>query len=365
MDDAKKFLLSAMQTLKERFANPFIGAFVAAWCTWNFKIILVVLGSGKDWEVKNNYIFKTLMPHWHDWAVHGYLIPALIALCWIYIFPYVLQPIAIHHEKQLNKNRKKLLEATEQRTLKEEDAQTLREHVINEISRTQEIREKTFKTLDENINTITKLTSDLANKNESLLEKQQENKNLEAEKTLYEKQYELYEGYFNGTKKPDPEHFMEESFTSPKGKGYMYALGILNLINSSPKYLPKVSFAVSSSKNTVTWPAITKTDIFYQEVRILKANIPFDDEMIGYAFMLNNKKFKDVPVNQVITAISKSHGITRKDYALHQLCLHELVVPLDNENLHINHEHLAALCDFFYHLGIVYKPQKIDSSQMS
>lgn len=135
MDDAKNFVLGIFQTVKERFGNPLISAFVIAWGIWNFRLLLVLIGSGDGgWQAKITYIDTKLMVHWWHWVVHGTLVPLLAALLWIYVLPPLLRKVAAHHEKHTNLTREALFQITETRTLSEEEAAEMRSVMLRQRS---------------------------------------------------------------------------------------------------------------------------------------------------------------------------------------------------------------------------------------
>ncbi|CAM4267660.1 hypothetical protein COAQ111491_14155 [Comamonas aquatilis] len=162
MDEAKNFMLGMMQTLKERIGNPFVGAFAAAWLVWNFKIVLVVLGKG-PWEAKIKYIYKDLMPDRIDWFFHGYLIPGAVAAIWIFLLPPLFRKITVWHEKQINLNREAIYGVTEQKVLTNEEAVSLRTHILEEKTKLLDQKEKFSKSLTDHALEIQNLNSQIQN----------------------------------------------------------------------------------------------------------------------------------------------------------------------------------------------------------
>lgn len=133
MDDAKAFLLGLMQTARERFGNPLIGAFAIAWAIWNFRIILVLVGNGDGgWKAKLEHIDTVLMPTRWVWFWHGYFWPTCFALAWIYVLPPLLRKIAADHEKNLNRNREAIFSITEARTLSVDEAMYMRQVMLKQ-----------------------------------------------------------------------------------------------------------------------------------------------------------------------------------------------------------------------------------------
>ncbi|RLJ40543.1 hypothetical protein [Acidovorax sp. 106] len=149
MDDAKTFVLGIFQTVRERFGNPLVSAFVVAWAIWNFRLLLVFLGSGDGgWKAKISYIDNYLFPKQLDWLIHGSLIPLGIALTWIYLLPPLLRRIAADHEKNLNRTRDAIFSATEVRTLSSEEALHLRSVMIKQRAEWQTEKAETVQSLE-------------------------------------------------------------------------------------------------------------------------------------------------------------------------------------------------------------------------
>lgn len=133
MEDAKNFVLGIFQTVKERFGNPLVSAFAVAWAIWNFRLLLVLIGTGDGgWKAKITYIDTVLMPEWWHWGVHGLGIPLVSALIWIYGLPPVLRAVAAFHERTQNETRKAIFEATEARTLSSDEALSMRQVMIKQ-----------------------------------------------------------------------------------------------------------------------------------------------------------------------------------------------------------------------------------------
>lgn len=126
MDDAKEFLASILKTVRDRFSNPLISAFVIAWVIWNFRVVLVLIGTGDGgWLAKIDYLDKRLMTQSWMWGVHGLVVPLLVSLAWIYILPPFLRKVASHHEGESGKTKAALLAAAEKAPISEEERDRL------------------------------------------------------------------------------------------------------------------------------------------------------------------------------------------------------------------------------------------------
>lgn len=172
MDEAKQFLAGLMKALQDRLGNPFVGAFVIAWTIWNFRLVLVLVGSSDagGWQAKIQYIDTKLMVSWRDWAIHGYLVPAIGALLWIFVLPPVLARIAAKHERNRSFQKSLVYNATSERVLSIEEAAALRQHVIEQRGKLLNERERRTKALEdlvmennEQLSRISALSSEVRN----------------------------------------------------------------------------------------------------------------------------------------------------------------------------------------------------------
>jgi hypothetical protein len=126
MDEAKQFVAALATTLRDRLGNPLVSAFSIAWLIWNFRIVLVLVGTGDGgWKSKIDYLDRVLMVPASSWLWHGLLIPLVIALVWIFALPWVLRKIAIAHEMQANKTKEALLTARNEAPISAEERAVL------------------------------------------------------------------------------------------------------------------------------------------------------------------------------------------------------------------------------------------------
>jgi hypothetical protein len=99
VDALKEIWASIRLNMLDRLGNPLAGAFCLSWLVWNFRLVLVTLGSG-EWRPKIDYIDKVLMVSWTDWLVHGYAIPLGISLVWVFLSPFVFRHVMVFHRRQ-------------------------------------------------------------------------------------------------------------------------------------------------------------------------------------------------------------------------------------------------------------------------
>lgn len=125
MDAIKDLWDSIRLNLLDRLGNPLVGAFGLAWSIWNFRILLVAFGEG-GWKPKIEYLDQRLMPAWSDWLVHGYLIPLVFALTWVFVFPSLFRRVMVFHRKQAAKTARAVMIADGIQPISAEEASQLR-----------------------------------------------------------------------------------------------------------------------------------------------------------------------------------------------------------------------------------------------
>lgn len=84
-DDITK---SIKASLHDRTSSPLAGAFFVSWCVINYEIlVLLLLGNDKPVERIENIKHLAYMS-WADGPWHFFELPLLIALFWIFVYPY-------------------------------------------------------------------------------------------------------------------------------------------------------------------------------------------------------------------------------------------------------------------------------------
>jgi hypothetical protein len=97
--------------LYERAASPLIGAFVVAWSAWNYRFLVILFSSGVS-APKDKFEAIDLLFHQYTVSmgdliflingkiIDGALIPAVIALIYLYVYPLVAKPVYEHSLKR-------------------------------------------------------------------------------------------------------------------------------------------------------------------------------------------------------------------------------------------------------------------------
>lgn len=148
MDTFKDVWNSVRLNVLDRLGNPLVGAFCLAWVVWNFRLILIALGSG-DWKPKLEYIDKVLMKSSADWVIHGYLIPLGSALAWVFVLPFVFRKAIVFHREQAAKTAKAVMIADGSQPINAEEANKLRLKIRESIEEWEKERAVYLKQVDE------------------------------------------------------------------------------------------------------------------------------------------------------------------------------------------------------------------------
>lgn len=105
MDDMYK---SIKAFLYDRTSSPLFGAFLTSWLLVNFKIVLTIF-SGEDlvtkFQIIENLFSITAFEQQHYWLgflVHSLLLPAVLTISYIYLYPLLAKPV---YEHSLRKQR--------------------------------------------------------------------------------------------------------------------------------------------------------------------------------------------------------------------------------------------------------------------
>lgn len=86
--------------LADRLGNPFAGAFLIAWGTLNFRLIVVLLWI-EPYRDKFKYIDETLYPHFGYWALRAAVLPAIAAYAYLLLYPwFTTKTITYYRRKQ-------------------------------------------------------------------------------------------------------------------------------------------------------------------------------------------------------------------------------------------------------------------------
>lgn len=152
--------------LYDRSSSPLFGAFMLSWSVWNYRV-LTILFSDENIEDKFSAIdkqfesFDFLTLQINGAHIDGFLIPALFALFYIYIYPVISEPV---YKFSLEKRRKlrEIKQASDDlRLLSVEDSRAIYKELALAKARHGEEVEKYNKQNSENQKSINELQTEL------------------------------------------------------------------------------------------------------------------------------------------------------------------------------------------------------------
>jgi predicted transcriptional regulator len=88
VDTLKDIWASLVAGVQERTTNPLTFSFIASWCLWNFKFLLIITGDGTTAERIQR--FEQLYPHTAStYLQHAFGAPLITALTYVFVYPYI------------------------------------------------------------------------------------------------------------------------------------------------------------------------------------------------------------------------------------------------------------------------------------
>lgn len=122
--------------LYDRAASPLIGAFVVAWAVWNYRFFVVLLSSGipapedKFQAIEQLFVASTFsIGNWNftinGALLDGVLIPATLTFIYLFIYPFLANPVYEHSLKKQKELRAIKQEQENQRLLSVEESREL------------------------------------------------------------------------------------------------------------------------------------------------------------------------------------------------------------------------------------------------
>jgi len=148
METIRELTTSLRSYVRERLTNPVYGAFLVAWAVLNFRLILVLAGSG-TWREKITYIDTRLYPEGMHWAWYGFAYPFLVGVAFVMASPYLSRWATLFLRKRERDTLVRLLEIEGETPLTKEQANVLRQSVLSERKRRLEERDVANRQIDE------------------------------------------------------------------------------------------------------------------------------------------------------------------------------------------------------------------------
>jgi len=107
-------LQSAKQNLTERLSSPLLGAFAISWCGWNWKF-LVILFSKASVTTTFSLVETVSFPDLSSILLYGLLFPLLVALAYVFIYPYPARYIyefTLRRQREINEVKQRIAQET-------------------------------------------------------------------------------------------------------------------------------------------------------------------------------------------------------------------------------------------------------------
>jgi hypothetical protein len=122
--------------LYDRSASPLFGAFLVSWSAWNYRFFVILFSNGLSLPAdKFSEIDSLFAPHLFalgDLSIsisgkllNGGIVPALIALTYLYVYPLIAKPVYEHSLKKQKKLRAVKQEQEDQRLLSAEESREI------------------------------------------------------------------------------------------------------------------------------------------------------------------------------------------------------------------------------------------------
>ena len=148
-----ELLKSAKESLMERLASPLLGSFALSWCLWNYKF-LVVLFSNASVPTTFKLVDSIAFPDTYTLLIRGFLLPALTAAAYIFVYPYPAKFIygfTRRRQREVNELRKQIENET---PLTLQESRTIRAEIF-------QLEKKNQETIDRLNGEITRLNLEL------------------------------------------------------------------------------------------------------------------------------------------------------------------------------------------------------------
>lgn len=125
-----EFLAGMRRVLSERLVSPLFPAFAIAWLGTNYKFVMTIFSD--DTLAQKFAVIDALFPTWQVDALQGGILPLLIALAYILIYPYPAKWVyayALWRQRELLRTRQ---ESEEARLLTKEESDRLRAYYYDQ-----------------------------------------------------------------------------------------------------------------------------------------------------------------------------------------------------------------------------------------
>ncbi len=246
------------------------------------------------------------MPHWWHWVIHGFAVPLVSALIWIFGLPPVLRAVAAYHERTQNETRKAIFAATEARTLSSAEALSMRQVIIKQRGEWQSEKAEVLQSLE---NLVKRLDDANATVQANLTRDQERANEIESLK-----------GEIANLKAPPPQTPFNFSGKPTKEKAAALGLKLLEREPASPPIISFDGFPVSWPWNP---PENRRLNIPHK--RLIEH--PLDEETIWGMYYLLKRYPSGSPSQAVVdwVAVFRHLGAKNPDALINHLLLHGML----------------------------------------
>ncbi|WP_426195031.1 hypothetical protein [Massilia sp. DWR3-1-1] len=127
----EEVLKSFKAQMYDRVSSPLTFSFVLSWCAWNYRFLLLIVGTNAASE-KFAYVDAHLFATWQDYAFRGFLFPLCSALCYIYLYPAPARKVYEFTQSEAVKMKKAQQRIEDETPISEEEAAELRANMRKE-----------------------------------------------------------------------------------------------------------------------------------------------------------------------------------------------------------------------------------------
>ena len=165
MDDIFK---SIKAYLYDRAASPLFGAFIIAWSIWNYRVFVIIFTGERESIVSKfneiDALFKSFEVNIWNLAIpingtfyHGFLIPALLTISYLYLYPFLAKPVYEHSLKKQKELREIKQEEEKNRLLSVEESR----EIYKRLSEMQAEHERDVESYTKQISSLNQSINDL------------------------------------------------------------------------------------------------------------------------------------------------------------------------------------------------------------
>lgn len=106
-----------------RLRNPFVGAFLISWFSWNFSLVILFVGKG-EFDKKIGMI-ECIYPN-HSYWTKGLLCPFVTATIFVLLYPFLDRYASLYWDKRQSRTKQLQIENSEKTPISEDEIKELK-----------------------------------------------------------------------------------------------------------------------------------------------------------------------------------------------------------------------------------------------